>query len=140
MQTQVLLLVEDEALIQSLLEDALSDGGFELTIAENGTKALAELEADATRFRAVITDIRLGSGPDGWQVAHRARELVPAMPIVYMSGDSSHDWAANGVPNSVMVSKPFAVAQIVTAVSNLLIAADSHPGRPPPPEGGSSGG
>ena len=71
-------------------------------------------------------DIRLGAGPDGWAVARRARELVPTMPVVYMSGDSSPEWSSKGVPNSLMVAKPFAPAQIITAVSTLLNAADTH--------------
>jgi hypothetical protein len=37
-----------------------------------------------------------------------------------MSGASADDWASKGVPNSIMLSKPFAPAQLVTAVSNLL--------------------
>ena len=91
-----------------------------------GTKALAEFQAGASRFRAVITDIRLGAGPDGWAVARRARELVPNMPVVYMSGDSAPEWSSKGVPNSLMVAKPFAPAQIITAVSTLLNAVDTH--------------
>jgi DNA-binding response OmpR family regulator len=110
-----------------LLEDALTDAGFELIIVRDGAKALSELESDAARFRGVITDISLGSGPDGWQVGPRARELVAGMPVVYMSGDSANGWSSRGVPNSLMVSKPFAVAQIVTAISTLLIQADAHP-------------
>jgi DNA-binding response OmpR family regulator len=125
--TNVLFLVEDEALIQMLLEDALTDAGFDLIIVRDGAKALSELESDAARFRGVITDINLGSGPDGWQVGRRARELVAGMPVVYMSGDSANGWSSRGVPNSLMVSKPFAVAQIVTAISTLLIQADAHP-------------
>ena len=37
-----------------------------------------------------------------------------------MSGDSAADWASAGVPNSIMLTKPFAPAQLVTAVSQLL--------------------
>ena len=48
------------------------------------------------------------------------------MPVVYMSGDSSPEWSAKGVPTSLMVAKPFAPAQIITAVSTLLNAADTH--------------
>jgi len=43
-----------------------------------------------------------------------------------MTGDAGSDWAANGVPNSVLITKPFAPAQVVTAVSQLLNA-----GQPP---------
>ncbi len=124
--TTALFLVEDDALIRELLEASLSDAGFEVVEVSCGTKALAHFEADAARFRAVITDIRLGAGPDGWAVARRARELVPTMPVVYMSGDSSPEWSSKGVPNSLMVAKPFAPAQIITAVSTLLNAADTH--------------
>ena len=124
--TTALFLVEDDALIRELLEASLTEAGFEVVEVSCGTKALAHFDADAARFRAVITDIRLGSGPDGWAVARRARELVPTMPVVYMSGDSSPEWSSQGVPNSLMVAKPFAPAQIITAVSTVLNAADTH--------------
>ena len=121
----LLLLVEDEALIRMHLAEELTDGGFELVVATDGAEAMSELEADATRFRGVLTDIRLGKGPDGWEIARHARELVPDIPVVYMSGDSAHEWSAKGVPNSVMVSKPFALVQIITAISTLLNQASS---------------
>ena len=122
----LLLLVEDEALIRMNLQDELEEAGFALVVASNGGQAMAELEADATRFRGVLTDIRLGSGPNGWDVARRARELVPGVPMVYISADSAQDWDAQGVPNSVMVAKPFVVAQIITALSTLLNEASSQ--------------
>ena len=121
--TPALCLVEDDALIRELLETSLTDAGFEVVEVSCGTKALAEFDADAARFRAVITDIRLGAGPDGWAMA---RELAPTMPVVYMSGDSAPEWSSQGVPNSLMVAKPFAPAQIITAVSTLLNAVDTH--------------
>ena len=122
----LLLLVEDEALIRMNLQEELGDAGFTLVIATDGAQAVAELEADATRFRGVLTDIRLGSGPNGWAVARRARELVPGVPMVYMSGDSAHEWDAQGVPGSIMVAKPVVTAQILTALSNLLNEAGSQ--------------
>ena len=124
--TTALLIVEDEILIQQTLEDTLTDAGFSVMIASNGTDAMTQLGDDAQGFRAISTDIRLGDGPNGWDVAQCARELVQDMPIVYMSGDSGHEWTSKGVPNSVMIGKPFAPAQVVTAVATLLNEADSH--------------
>ena len=121
----LLLLVEDEALIRVNLQEELDEAGFALVVAADGGQAMAELEADATRFRGVLTDVPLGSGPTGWEVARRARELAPGVPVVYMSGDSAHEWDAQGVPNSIMVAKPFVTAQIITALSNLLNEAGS---------------
>ena len=127
----MLLLVEDETLISEVLEDALVDAGFVVVKAKSGKEAISALEADATRIRAIITDIKLGSGLDGWSIAHRAREMVPTMPIVYMSGDSAHEWASEGVPGSVMLAKPFASAQLVTAVSTLINDADMRGAHAP---------
>ena len=117
---KLLFLVEDEELVRDMLEMAFTEAGFDVFLASSGKQALAELETNASRFKAIVTDIRLGAGPDGWDVVRRARELVPTMPIVYMTGDSAHDWASKGVPKSVIIPKPFAPAQIITAVATLV--------------------
>ena len=117
--------MEDEELIHEFLQETLSEAGYGLVIAMHGAEALEALDRDATTFKALITDVKLGAGPDGWEVARRARELVPDMPVVYMSGDSTHEWSSKGVPKSVILAKPFASAQIVTAISTLLIEADT---------------
>lgn len=126
MEAPALLLVEDEVLVQEMLATEFTDSGFELVVAGDGDRALAELDADATRFKAIITDIELGKGPDGWDVARRARELVADMPVVYITGAGGHDWSSKGVPDSVVISKPFAPAQLSTAVATLITAADTR--------------
>lgn len=125
--TIILLLVDDEALILHMVEDALTEAGYSVITAMSGSEAIALLDGGAHEFAGLITDIRMGSGPDGWDVARHARELKPAFPVVYMTGDSSHDWAARGVPNSALVQKPFAPAQVITAISNLLNEAATRP-------------
>jgi len=117
----LLLLVEDEELIAHTLEDALVEGGFEVRTVLDGAQALRHLEEAPQSFKALVTDIRLPHvGPNGFELAHRARELTPTIAVIYMSGDSALEWASQGVPKSVMLQKPFAIAQLVTAVSNLL--------------------
>jgi DNA-binding response OmpR family regulator len=59
---------------------------------------------------------------NGWQVAKAAREIDPTFPIVYMTGAAAGDWPSHGLPNSILLEKPFAPAQLVTAVSQLLNA------------------
>ncbi len=56
----------------------------------------------------------------GWEVARLIRQIDPTFPIVYMTGASADDWASEGVPNSILLNKPFAPAQLVMAVSQLL--------------------
>ena len=69
----LLLLVEDDELLHPSLEDALTEGGFEVKLATNGAEGLALLETHKDAIRGLITDINLGKGPDGWDVARRAR-------------------------------------------------------------------
>jgi DNA-binding response OmpR family regulator len=124
-ESPALLLVEDEHLIALALSDELVAAGYVVVSVHDGAAALDALRADPARFRAVITDVRLGDGPDGWAVAHEARELSPSIAVVYMSGDSAAGWAAKGVPDSVMLAKPFASAQLVAAISALITQADA---------------
>lgn len=120
MTAAVLLIAEDEFLLIADLEEALEEAGYAIQIVSNGSQAIEALENDISRFKALITDIRMGLGPTGWEVAHRARELSPTLPVVYMTGDSAASWAANGVPNSVLLQKPFAMGQLVVAISQLI--------------------
>ena len=122
-EVPVVLVVEDEELIQSLVEETLRDGGFEPVIATSGEEAVTLLRAHTGKYRALVTDINLKGKMDGWEVAQHARELEPEFPIVYMSGAAAGDWTSRGVPSSVMLSKPFAPVQLLTAVANLLNTA-----------------
>jgi len=116
-----ILVVEDDHLIQSVIEEALTEGGFEIAIASSAGQAIELLDGAGAKYRALVTDINLGHDKvDGWEIARHARELNPGFPVVYLSGDSAEDWSSKGVPNSIMLSKPFAPAQLVTAVAQLL--------------------
>jgi DNA-binding response OmpR family regulator len=122
------LVVEDDQHIKGFIEEALSDGGFESVTTESGEEAITLLKGERA-FRAVITDINLLGRLDGWEVARAAREAEPTMPVIYMTGTHGEDWASKGVPNSILLNKPFAPAQLVTALSNLLNTG--NPQAPP---------
>ena len=126
----VILVVEDDHVVQSLVEESLSEGGFDLAIAASGEEAVTLLKGRTTEYRAVVTDINLRGRINGWEVAKQAREINPAFPIIYMTGAATEQWASQGVPNSILLPKPFAPAQLLTAVSQLLNAG-SPPTAPP---------
>jgi DNA-binding response OmpR family regulator len=83
-------------------------------------RALHCFRVKVLNYRALVTDINLKGRMTGWDVARKARELHPEFPIVYMTGGAAEDWGSQGVPNSILLVKPFAPAQLVTAVSQLL--------------------
>lgn len=121
----IVLIVEDEVLIQDLLASAFADAGYEVCILSSGPEAMSYLDRCTDRPQALLTDINLGAAPSGWVIGKRAREVSPLIAVIYMSGDSGHEWRAQGVADSLMVTKPFATAQVVHAMSSLLLAASS---------------
>lgn len=115
-----ILVVEDDALICFAMEIALEHHGFEVTAAHCANKAMNLLCDSTTRYDALITDIRLGDGDDGWSLVHRARELVPEIAVVYVTGEGAPDWPRLGVSESVALQKPVHEAQLVDCISGLL--------------------
>jgi CheY-like chemotaxis protein len=118
---------EIATLLNSSLDDDLSQlkllaaiPEWEVSLATSGEEALTLLQGHKDKYRALVTDINLDGKMDGWEVAQHAREIEPEFPVVYMSGAAAADWTSKGVPNSIMLAKPFAPAQLLTAVSNLL--------------------
>ena len=51
---------------------------------------------------------------------------VGAIDAVYTTGDSTMDWPVKGVPNSGVVQKPYAGAQLLTAISTLMTTVDTN--------------
>jgi two-component system cell cycle response regulator CpdR len=120
-ETSTILLVEDEDLLREMLEDALVEAGYRVLSAASG-EAAAHLLVGTPLPRALVTDVNLGRARlDGWALARLAREHDPSCGILYVSGDSAHRWASNGVPRGVILPRPFAPGQLVKALSDLLV-------------------
>jgi len=123
-QSVPILVVEDEALVLLDVEACLEDGGYTVLTASNGREAIQLIERRLADIRALISDIDIGSGDiSGWDIARMAREGKADLPVVYMTGASTAQWTSQGVPNSILLPKPFAMAQLIAAVSNLLNAS-----------------
>jgi len=69
----VIMVVEDDQLVQTMVEAALSDGGFEPAIAASGEEAVTLLKG-GTKYRALVTDINLLGRMDGWLGGREARQ------------------------------------------------------------------
>ena len=116
----VIVVIEDDYSIQGVVDDALIEGGFATDIFSSGEEALTLFRSGLKNYKALVTDVALKGRLNGWEVAAQFREANPAFPVIYMSGAHADEWASKGVPNSIMLAKPFAPAQLVTAVSQLL--------------------
>jgi CheY-like chemotaxis protein len=117
--TTTILVVDDEAVIAGMVCDALTDIGFEVVVANDGGEALSVIALNP-HIHALVTDINMGAGADGWHVARCAREACPLLPVVYTTGGAAHEWVRHGVHGSILVVKPVRVDRIVAALNQLL--------------------
>ncbi len=118
----VILIVEDEYVLQGIVEDALEEAGFAVDILSSAEEALTLFRSGLKHYKALVTDVNLMGTLSGWELAQKMREREPGFPVIYMTGAAAHEWPSRGVPNSILLEKPFAPAQLVTAVAQLLNA------------------
>ena len=116
----LILIVEDEYFLQADLVQALNRAGFDADAAFSGEEALTMFASGERHYDALITDVRLGDGLHGWEVARQIREKDPAFPVIYLTASAVEEWSTQGVPNSILIPKPFLPRQLVSTLSSLL--------------------
>lgn len=119
-----ILVADDELLVRLSIVETLQEGGYSVIEVADGHAALEQIDM-ADNLRGLVTDVRM-PGLDGWEIAHRAREKFPSIAVVYVTGDSAHEWSASGVPLSTVLQKPFANVELLAALTSLVVA------QPPP--------
>ena len=113
------LVVEDEAEILEAVCHDFREAGLQVLEARNGIEALAIIN-ERPSFDALFTDIVLGSGPDGWDVADAFRVFYKDKPVVYASAYSPAQ--VRRVPNSLYCPKPYRPSTVRRAILKLSVA------------------
>ncbi|MCK4301663.1 MAG: response regulator [candidate division Zixibacteria bacterium] len=119
METPSILVVDDELLIRDLLYDFFNGQGWQITVAENGEKALEVLREK--KVDLVLTDLRMPE-MDGMALTSRVRESYPDMPVVIMTGYPSVESAVAALRSKVAdyVTKPFNINELYKTVESHL--------------------
>lgn len=116
------LVVDDEAQMRGLLEDLL-ENDYEVATASNGAEALQRLQEGGVEL--IITDLVMPT-MNGIDLVMAVRKQYPALKIIAISGGGGitgrFDYlpVANLVGASRVIRKPFALADIRSAVSEVL--------------------
>ena len=110
------LFVGDDVISHFLNCDTRRQSGFAVLEASSASDACAAIDQHP-RLSALVTDIELGSGADGFEVARRARGANPDISIVYISGTAARRHPREDVERSLFISKPFVPCQIVEALT-----------------------
>jgi CheY-like chemotaxis protein len=130
--SKTILVVEDEptvlALAVSIIEDDL---GYAALSAANAKEALALLDQD--EIDLLFTDVNLPDGPDaidGLELARRAVEMRPGLPVIYTSGGGQTDGlGALLVDGSTFLQKPYKKEDLLQAVKGLEGACEAPLGH-----------
>ena len=117
------LIADDEDSMRSLVSRAIAMDGHETVTAEDGAEALEILTRDEGAFDLLLTDIKMPV-MDGIALALAAARDFPALKILLMTGFADQRERASGLHAIVddVITKPFSVAEIRTAVADALAA------------------
>jgi DNA-binding NtrC family response regulator len=111
MKPPSILVVDDELLIRDLLYDFFLGQGWQVSIAENGEKALEILRSK--EIDLVLADIKMPL-MDGLTLTSEVKESFPDIPVVLMTGYPSVESAVAALRNKAAdyVTKPFNINQL----------------------------
>ncbi|MBV9774592.1 MAG: PAS domain S-box protein [Gemmatimonadetes bacterium] len=120
---ETVLLVEDDALVRSLLNTFLDRLGYQVLTAANGEEAVARAGTHPGILHLLLTDVVM-PGMNGRELARRVRVLRPEARVLYMSGYTDDAIALHGVldPDSDFVQKPVSPDQLAATVRSVLDA------------------
>ena len=110
-------MVEDNSAARMVVSELLEDVGHRVLAVDNAASALAIIEAGRERVDLVLTDISLPDMP-GTRLVPRIREVLPAMPVIYMSGFDSADVELG--PSDGYLTKPFELDELLRLVEQAL--------------------
>jgi CheY-like chemotaxis protein len=114
------LVVEDEPFLRLVAEDAFRSLGFDASGAADGVMAVDMTKA-ITDLTILFTDVNLGAGPNGWEVADLARRLHPNVAVIYTSGQAGADEHSRlGVTGSFLLPKPYSTDGLASAVRDIF--------------------
>jgi len=116
------LLVEDDAEVRAVLRTFLDTIGCAVVAAANAELALPVLEADAT-FDLLLSDIALGAGMRGTQLAALVQQRFPEMAVLLMSGFSSEllDADRDSPPGWELLRKPCTRDELARAIARVVL-------------------
>ncbi|HEX3366396.1 response regulator [Phenylobacterium sp.] len=137
MQNKRIIFVDDDQFTAAMSCEALRDHGYSVLELHSAAEALGAIDAHEPLF-ALVTDINLGPGIDGFEIARYARAAYSDLPVVYISGLNALRHAGEGVSGSAFIPKPYDVAGIIVALASPAGQDDFDPAAPPRGAGGSA--
>ena len=126
MQTQKVLVVDDDPGVRTMLSQALDRSGYDVQSAVDGSEALCMIKDN--QFNLVITDIRLPK-VDGLQLLDMIKQSTPQLPVIVITGYGSVQNAVEAMQfgASDYLLKPFSTEALQAAINRSGMAPNEKP-------------
>jgi PAS domain S-box-containing protein len=122
-QGETILVVEDNPEVLHSVKRIIGGFGYEVRSATTGSEAIELIEElRIGDIDLMLTDIGLAGGMDGWEVAARARRLLPGLKVIYMSGYADNVLAHGDLEQNQkrLLRKPFRRAELGRRLREVL--------------------
>jgi len=115
------LVVEDNDAVRNLLGIIFRLDGFEVVACADGGEALDRLRGGSA-VQLVVTDVNLGPGMDGIDLAESMRAIFPSIKVLYVSGRDDDDRLRREIQSgqSAFLMKPFKPRDLTATARALL--------------------
>lgn len=120
-----ILVVEDAGIIAQAMKSILEEKGYVVLTAHDAQAASLLLDNANNCFDLIITDLDLGAGPDGWDVAFKARGTNANIPVIYLTGSPIGEWLMDA-PKSLIMQKPVTAESVTKAVDMFAERIAGH--------------
>jgi PAS domain S-box-containing protein len=117
--TETVLVVDDEEALCEVTRRILARNGYKVLTSTSGPAAIALLESHAGRIDLLLTDVIMRHML-GTEVADRARELRPGLPVLFISGYAQPVLGRTLGGETMLLEKPFSELLLLTKVRDAL--------------------
>lgn len=120
MESNVVLVVDDESRMRKLIKDFLKVKGFSILEAEDGEKAIEVFEKNKSKISLILLDVMMPK-LDGWSVLRQIRQ-ESSVPIIMLTARGEEQDELFGFELGVdeYISKPFSPKILVARVEAIL--------------------
>src|SRR6516165_9771566 len=121
---QIILLVDDEAMLREVMGDVLVKEGFVCVPCANGADAMRLIDAGPYKFNLLLSDVKMPGTVDGFEVAERFKAKYPEGSVILLSGYIDEKAAGSLSKDRVRVlPKPLRARELLDAVKEALALA-----------------
>lgn len=114
-----LLLVEDDLLVRTTVALMLEDDGFRVIEASTADQAV-KLVQGGLQVMVIVTDVDLGAGPNGMELADELHRLRPEVGVIFITGRVASLAGRGRDLREAVLPKPFESSALSRLVREMV--------------------